>query len=295
MSLFTQLFCRYPALQDVRGCNGRSISRRQYFTALLHILFLLHIFCPIFQNGSWVLGGGHDTDVSFGAKHSAVIHSHCFHQLWVSGFIVPHWKKEASLVMGESRDTLMCTMGTIAVTTQSAPELPCGPAFVVSTICGWMLKGRCPMGILKLCRRRAKLQVFFSRPPIGQSFLGHRNEQQGIQSVWPEYWKPLLLVTYGQEWEETGIQSFKTLIYSERAGNLRRWHPAPSSSLASSLLSEKKVWTEASLLPLRSGGQHVSETCGNLQCLFHSCCPSCTCSVGIWTQTLLFCGSLGSV
>lgn len=27
------------------------------FTAFLHILFLLHIFCPIFQNGSWALGG----------------------------------------------------------------------------------------------------------------------------------------------------------------------------------------------------------------------------------------------
>lgn len=94
MSLFTQLFCRYPALQIVHDCNGHSISRRQHFTALLHILFLLHIFCPIFQNGSWALGGGHDTDVSFGAKHSAVIHSHCFHQLWVSGFIVPHWKKK---------------------------------------------------------------------------------------------------------------------------------------------------------------------------------------------------------
>lgn len=53
-------FCRYPAfagMQHIHGCNGLSVSRRQYFTALLHILFLLHIFCPTFQNGSWALGG----------------------------------------------------------------------------------------------------------------------------------------------------------------------------------------------------------------------------------------------
>lgn len=57
MSLFMQLFGRCPGLQHVHVCNGHSISRRQYFTVLFYILFFLHIFCPIFQNGSWALGG----------------------------------------------------------------------------------------------------------------------------------------------------------------------------------------------------------------------------------------------
>lgn len=45
----------------------------------------------------------------------------------------------------------------------------------------------------------------------------------------------------GMNGKRQEFQTFKTLIYSERAGNLRRWHPSPSSSLASSLLGEKKV------------------------------------------------------
>lgn len=91
MSSFMQLFA------GIQGCSLFMIAMaiaypEARFTALLHILFLLHIFCLVFQNGSWALGVW--SHVSFGAKHSLVIHSHCFPQLWVSGFIVPHWKEK---------------------------------------------------------------------------------------------------------------------------------------------------------------------------------------------------------
>jgi hypothetical protein len=154
--------------------------------AIFHILFLLYAISFLLPNDPLVFEG------IISMSHSELSnYSHCFNELWVSGYIVLHWKnKNKKLLCPRLRAAISSCAQWIQCPCfrgESAVEIPLHLAFgmliVVSTTCGWMLKGICTMETLRVYGRTTGLQIFSPRPPTGQSFLDHRNGQQRIQSV----------------------------------------------------------------------------------------------------------------
>lgn len=141
--------------------------------AIFHILFLLYAISFLLPNDPLVFEG------IISMSHSELSnYSHCFNELWVSGYIVLHWKnKNKKLLCPRLRAAISSCAQWIQCPCfrgESAVEIPLHLAFgmliVVSTTCGWMLKGICTMETLRVYGRTTGLQIFFPQAPYRSVF-----------------------------------------------------------------------------------------------------------------------------